>query len=111
VQRRGLRRVWRCIRLGALTRRHGARPQEAEGAPFWDDVYGFNFSRVAREVRAETLAGRAARVCPVAASAVITAAAEFKRFDLTTMAPSDVEFHSDFVLPVLDNGACACARA
>jgi protein arginine N-methyltransferase 3 len=111
ARRRRLRRArLRIAALRADAPPRCARPQAAEGAPFWDDVYGFNFSRVAREVRAETLAGRAARVCPVAASAVITAAAEFKRFDLTTMAPSDVEFHADFALPVLDEGARARAR-
>lgn len=76
------------------------------GAPFWDDVYGFNFSRVAREIRAETLASRAARVLAVPAEALVTNALEFKRFDLTTMAAGDVEFHADFLLqPLATDGA------
>jgi hypothetical protein len=88
--------------------------QAAVGAPFWDDVYGFNFSRVGREVRSETLSSRAARVIPVESASVITNSAEFKRFDLTTMAATDVEFTSDFVLHPNAEGArvhAAGARA
>ena len=82
--------------------------QEAAGLPFWDDVYGFDFSRVGRELRAETLASRAARVVPIAGSAVVTHGALFKRFDLTTMAASDVEFTSDFLLQPSADAPAAC---
>ena len=80
--------------------------QEAAGLPFWDSVYGFDFSRVGREIRAETLASRVGRVVAIQGNAVVTSASEFKRFDLTTMSASDVEFNTDFVLRPLDGGAC-----
>lgn len=82
--------------------------QEGAGLPFWDDVYGFDFTRVGREVRAETLASRAARVAAIEGSAVVTTASEFKRFDLTTMSAGDVEFNTDFVLHPVEGGACGC---
>ena len=70
-------------------------------------MYGFDFSRVGREIRAETLASRAGRVAAIQGNAVVTSATEFKRFDLTTMSASDVEFNTEFVLRPLDGGACA----
>ncbi len=79
--------------------------------PFWDEVYGFNFARVGRDIRAETLAGRVARVVPVASSAVVTDSVEFKRFDLTTMAAGDVEFTADFVLQPRAEGAYTALAA
>jgi hypothetical protein len=82
--------------------------QEGAGLLFWDNVYGFDFSRVGREVRAETLASRAARVAAIDGSAVVTTASEFKRFDLTTMSAGDVEFNTDFVLHSTEGGACGC---
>ena len=72
-------------------------------------MYGFDFSRVGREVRAETLASRAARVAAIDGSAVVTTASEFKRFDLTTMSAGDVEFNTDFVLHPIEGGASSCS--
>ena len=83
-----------------------ADSQEGAGLPFWDSVYGFDFSSVGREIRAETLASRAGRVVAIQGSAVVTSASEFKRFDLMTMSASDVEFNTEFVLRPLDGGAC-----
>ena len=110
----GFSRVRNSCRTGLTTLFHDvhlmpvvvACPQEGAGLPFWDSVYGFDFSRVGREIRAETLASRAGRVVAIQGSAVVTSASEFKRFDLTTMAASDVEFNTDFVLRPLDSGAC-----
>ena len=79
--------------------------REASGAEFWDDVYGFNFSRVAREINDEALGARLARVLPVPSSSVVTATAAVKSFDLTTVMPSDVEFTAAFELLPKAEGA------
>jgi len=84
--------------------------REASGVPFWDDVYGFDFSHVGREMHGDALNSRVARVLPVAGSALVTQPAQFKSFDLTTMAASDVEFTSEFHLrPLAQGGDVACA--
>ena len=72
--------------------------REASGTEFWDSVYGFDFSRVAREEHAEALGARLARVLPVPSSAVATQTAAVKSFDLTTVNPEDVEFTAAFEL-------------
>ena len=79
--------------------------REAAGAEFWDAVYGFDFSRVAREINDEALGARLARVLPVPAAAVATHTAPVKSFDLTTVMPADVEFTAAFELqPLAEKG-------
>jgi len=81
--------------------------QEASGLPFWDDVQGFDFSLVGREIQAEAVSSRVARVLQVGAGALVTQSVEFKSFDITTMAASDLEFTAEFELRPLQTGALA----
>jgi protein arginine N-methyltransferase 3 len=72
--------------------------RHASGAEFWDDVYGFNFSRVADEIQEEALGARMARVLPVPSASVVTHTERIQTLDLVTAMPADQEFTTEFQL-------------
>ncbi|ODV89825.1 hypothetical protein CANCADRAFT_4452 [Tortispora caseinolytica NRRL Y-17796] len=65
---------------------------KAEKIDFWDDVYGFDFSRIKQTALREPI------VDIVEAGAIVTTASSILEIDLYTVTVKDLEFRSDFNL-------------
>ncbi|CAD7700068.1 unnamed protein product [Ostreobium quekettii] len=73
--------------------------KEGTGLDFWEDVYGFDMSAVADDIR-QKARGKVMQE-QAKADSIMTESVKIMDFDLMTMSISDVEFTTDFRLPCI----------
>uniref|UniRef100_A0A061SNI7 type I protein arginine methyltransferase n=1 Tax=Tetraselmis sp. GSL018 TaxID=582737 RepID=A0A061SNI7_9CHLO len=78
------------------------------GLGFWEDVYGFSMTAIAEEEHQSALRTGIVRV--VSPSDLLGEAAALKDWDLLSAAPSDLDFTSEFRLPLDSEAAGAQSR-
>ncbi|KAL8555242.1 hypothetical protein ACS0TY_003159 [Phlomoides rotata] len=75
--------------------------KEATSIPFWENVYGFNMSRIGREVVED--AARLPIIDVVDSCHIITTTKVLQRFDLATMQPKQMDFTAEIELELDSN--------
>mmetsp|Transcript_10611 Transcript_10611/g.26766 ORF Transcript_10611/g.26766 Transcript_10611/m.26766 type:complete len:561 (+) Transcript_10611:325-2007(+) len=81
--------------------------KRSTGLSFWHDVYGFSMAPIAEETHRSALQGAIVRVVP--AGDLVSAAAAVQEWDLLTAHSEDLNFTSEFRLPLEAPAGESCA--